>query len=165
MATYVERTNKSGNKKIKAIARCWVKGKQVNKTKSFPLHEKHLAIEWAEGIEAKMRDVKTNQAQGAGRYTGDEVKPFSELLLERREAIQRIENAFSLHVSIITINTSSLIEYFKKRADQGGTLEEVVVEKKVLKLLIAELTGDEVKRGNMVETAYDAALCDGVFFK
>lgn len=166
MATYVERTNASGSKKIKAIARCWVKGKQVNKTKSFNIEDRDQAIHWAESMEEKMKHSKIGLAQRElGRKSGDDVKPFGKIIDQRVIALQRMRKALSIHVTPATLNTHALIGYFRRRSEQSVTLEEIAEEKKALKSLIVEFCGGESRRGNIVEVAFEAALCEGAFFK
>lgn len=166
MATYVERTNASGKKKIKAVARCWVKGKQVNKTKSFDIEDRDQAVHWAESMEKKMKQSKIGLAQSElGRQSGDDVKPIGRLVECRVIALQRLIKALPLHVTPATLNTVALICYFRKRSEQGATLEDIAEEKKALKTLIVEFTGGEWRRGNIVEVAFEAALCEGALFK
>ena len=166
MATYVERVNASGKKKIKAIARCWVKGKQVNKTKSFDFEDQDQAVQWAESMEAKMKQSKIGIAQSElGHQAGDDVMPMAIFIEERVIALQRVLKALPRHGSAATFNTLTLICYFRKRSDQGATLEDIAGEKKALKSLIIECTGGEWRRGNIVEVAFEAALCEGIVFK
>ena len=167
MPTYVERTNASGGKKVKAIARCWDNGRQVTRTKTFNINERHLAEQWAEGIEAKMQKAKAlSTVQVNDASLEDDVLPLRKVLGRRIDAMQNIRSIISGKITIATINMGVLIDYFQKRAGMEATAFEIHEEKKLLKDLIVEYAGDsQQKRGNMVETAYDAALCDGIVFK
>ena len=57
------------------------------------------------------------------------------------------------------LNAAALISYFRVCGEQEATLDDIELEKQVLKSLIAELSGDgQRKSDDMVEVAFDAAL-------
>ena len=177
MATFQTRQTRGGKKKIKAIARIRLNGKQINRTRTF--EDWSEAKSWAADTESLLKAEKVREIYGIlpdPNSLEDHVPNVKVEMPEQPSAGTTLGEVISQHLQLLTpiqrhlsdvrlafINTSTLIGYFMARSQERASRNDIEAESVVLRELVSQQeTGS--KRANIVSLAFEAACADGAEF-
>ncbi|MGI9280019.1 MAG: hypothetical protein ACR2PX_10380 [Endozoicomonas sp.] len=182
MATFQNRTGADGTRRVKAIARVWLNGKQVNKIKTFSEKDgddyEQEARGWAEQVENNLKAEKArllyqSTAGASALEQGTELKlnitplqgkTLGDYLIQLKEATEQLYSQFG-HIELgksVQINTNQVWKYIMSRYEVKASKQQIESELQLLRDLILQLNPSQ--KTDIVGLALQAAQADGADF-
>ena len=183
MATFQNKTGADGTQRIKAIARVWLNGKQVNKIKTFSEKDsddyEQEARGWAEQVENNLKAEKArllyqSTAGALALEQGTELKlnitplqgkTMGDYLIQLKEATEQLYSQFG-HIELgraVQINTNQVWKYIMNRYESQASQQQLDTELQLLRDLTLKLNPNQ--KTDIVSLAFQAAQADGAEFK
>ena len=183
MATFQHRTGANGTRRVKAIARVWLNGKQVNKVKTFSEKDSNdyeqEARCWAEKTEntLKAEKAKLLYQSTAGVSAQQECEDLKlkitplqgntvgDYLVQFKDATEQLNTQFGhieLGKSSVKISTNQVWTYIMHRHEAKASKQQINTELQLLRDLISQLNPNQ--NTDIVSLALQAAQADGASF-
>ena len=182
MATFLNRTDADGTRKVKVLARVWLNGKQINKIKTFSERDgsdyEQQAKKWAEQTEQAMKAEKAKLLyHSTAGSVPDQTTAELKLIVSEQQGISLADYFFSLteaigHLSthfgevslrgITAINTNTVWKYIMCRHEEKANQQAIETELQLLRSLISQLNPEQ--KSDIVSLAFQAAQADGADF-
>lgn len=179
MPTYIENTGTDGSARVKALARVWVNGRQINRVKTFYRKDgrdyKERAKAWADQIESELKAKKARLVYEKSLVTefseddiawmknleGGDDKTISDMFMYSIAMMNNIMR-FMGEAKLNRVNVSNIMTFILGRHGEGASKKQIEAELQLLKYLIAQHCPDQ--KADIVDIAYQAAQADGADF-
>ena len=179
MPTYIERTGADGLVRVKALARVWVNGKQVNRVKTFYRKDgrdyKERAEAWASKMESELKAKKARLVYEKSLVTefseedilwmknldGGDDKTISDMFMHSIAMMNNIMR-FMGEAQLNRVNVSTIMTFILGRHGEAASKKQIEAELQLLKSLISQHCPDQ--KADIIGIAYQAAQADGAVF-